>query len=329
MMHTGRAGLFDKTAGGFAVQDLNDMLIFARVVDARGFSEAARRMGTSKSRISKAVTRLEQSLGARLLNRSTRGLSVTEIGGAFYEHCVRIADEAAQAAELASRLQSEPRGVLKVTAPISFGRLHVAPALAEYLSRHPKLAIDMTVTDRLVDLVDEGYDVAIRIAREPSPHLVARELAPVRRVICATPGYFERFGVPATPRDLQAHNCLHYTAFSAQGEWRLQGPQGETIVRIKGSLRIDDDDTLAQAVLGGLGIALLPTFIIGGELQAGRLQAVLEDHVPLERRVYAVHLPNRHLPAKVRALIDLLRARFGPVPYWDRDPRAVSAVETL
>lgn len=310
------------------MQDLNDMLLFARVVEARGFSEAARRMRSSKSRVSKAVARLEQSLGARLLNRSTRGLSTTEIGAAFYEHCARIAEEAAQAAELASRLQSEPRGTLRISAPVAFGRLHVAPALAEYLVRHAGLSVDLTVTDRLVDLVEEGHDVAIRIAREPSLHLVARELAPVRRVICATPAYFRHHGVPATPHELQAHNCLHRTPFGAQAEWRLHGPQGEAAVRIKGSLRIDDDDTLAQAALSGLGIALLPTFIIGGDLQAGRLQAVLGDYVPLERRVYAVHLPNRHLPAKVRAFVELLRERFGPVPYWDRGVPGVSAGET-
>lgn len=310
------------------MQDLNDMLLFARVVEARGFSEAARRMRSSKSRVSKAVARLEQSLGARLLNRSTRGLSTTEIGAAYYEHCARIADEAAQAAELASRLQSEPRGTLRISAPVAFGRLHVAPALAEYLVRHAGLSVDLTVTDRLVDLVEEGHDVAIRIAREPSLHLVARELAPVRRVICATPAYFRHHGVPATPHELQAHNCLHRTPFGAQAEWRLHGPQGEAAVRIKGSLRIDDDDTLAQAALSGLGIALLPTFIIGGDLQAGRLQAVLGDYVPLERRVYAVHLPNRHLPAKVRTFVELLRERFGPVPYWDRGVPGVSAGET-
>jgi DNA-binding transcriptional LysR family regulator len=304
-------------AWGDSMQDLNDMVTFARVVDAKGFSEAARRMGASKSRVSKAIARLEDSLGVRLLNRSTRGLSVTEIGAAFYEHCARVADEATQAAELASQLQSEPQGVLKVSAPVAFGRLHVAPALVEYLARFPKLSLDMDITDRIVDLVDEGYDVGIRIAREPSLHLVAHELAPVRRVVCATPDYFERRGVPTSPDDLQRHNCLHYTQFGARAEWRLQSPQGQIVVPVTGSLRINDDDTLAQAVMGGLGIALLPTFIIGAELRAGRLQAVLTEYVPLERRIYAVHLPNRRLPIKVRLFIDFLRARFGHEPPWD------------
>ena len=300
------------------MENLNDMVTFARVVEAGGFSEAARQMGVSKSHVSKAIARLELSLGVRLLNRSTRGLSVTEIGAAFHEHCIRITEEAAQAAEVVGRLQSEPRGVLRVTAPVAFGRLHVGPAVAEFLSRYPRLKLDMTITDRMVDLVSEGYDVAIRIRREPSLHVVARELAPVRRVVCATPDYFERRGIPTVPHDLTEHNCLHYTHFGTQGEWRFQSAGGEIVVPVKGSLRIDDDDTLAQAVLSGLGIAMLPTFIIGRELQAGRLRSVLSDYVPLERRIYAVHLPNVRLPVKIRAFIDFLQDRFGPEPYWDR-----------
>jgi DNA-binding transcriptional LysR family regulator len=263
------------------------------------------------------------------LNRSTRGLSLTEIGAAFYEHCVRIADEATQAAELVSQLQSEPRGVLKVTAPVAFGRLHVAPAVADFLMLHPRVRLDMTITDRAVDLVSEGYDLAIRIAREPSLHHVARELAPVRRVVCATPGYFQRFGTPASPQELTKHNCLHYTHFGSQGEWRLQGESGEIVVPVAGSFRVNDDDVLSRAVMGGLGVALLPTFIIGHELQAGRLQSVLSNYVPLERHVYAVHLPNLHLPVKVRGFIDFLQARFGPVPYWDRTDESELAPASL
>lgn len=301
------------------MQDLNDMVTFARVVEARGFTETARRLGTSKSSISKSVARLEKSLGVRLLNRSTRGLSVTEIGATYYEHCVRIAAEAAQALESVSELQSQPRGVLKLTCPVAFGRLHVAPAVAEYLVRYPHMRVDLTVTDRVVDLVNEGIDVAIRIAREPSLHLVARELAPVRRVVCATPAYFERFGIPETPQDLARHNCLHYTHFGTHGQWSLQGQNRQTIVApVNGSLRVNDDDVLSRVVLDGLGVAILPSFIIGSELQAGLLRSVLSDFVPLERHIFAVHVPNIHLPLKARAFIDFLQARIGPVPYWDR-----------
>lgn len=300
------------------MENLNDMMIFARVVEAKGFSEAARRMGTSKSRLSKAVSKLERALGVRLLNRSTRGLSLTEIGAAFHEHCARIADETAQAIEVVGQLQSEPRGVLKVSAPVAFGTLHVAPALADFLQLHPDLTVDMMITDRATDLVEEGYDVALRITREPEPELVARKLAPVRRVMCATTEYFERRGLPAEPHDLSLHNCLHYTHFGSQGIWRLRGPNEEIVVPVQGSLRINDDEALSKAVLGGLGIAMLPTFIIGAELQSGRLLAVLSDYVPIEQHIYAVRLPSRHLPAKVRAFIDFLLARFGPDPYWDR-----------
>jgi DNA-binding transcriptional LysR family regulator len=299
------------------MQDLNDMVIFARVVQAKSFSEAARRMGTSKSRVSKAITKLERSLHAQLLNRSTRGLSVTELGAAFYEHCSRIIEEAELAAQLVAQLHSEPRGVLKVTTSVAFGTLHVAPALPEFLARYPDVRIDMTVTDRFVDLVEEGYDIAIRIVREPPLNFIARELAPVRRVVCATPEYFARTGVPTTPDDLTRHNCLHYTHFSAQGEWHFTGPNGDISVPLAGDLRINDDEALSQAVLGGLGVALLPTFIIGDQIRSGRLQAVLSDYVPLERRIYAIYLQSIRLPAKVRAFVDFLLARFGPQPYWD------------
>ena len=300
------------------MNDLNDMVTLARVVEAKSFSEAARRMNASKSRVSKAITKLERSLGARLLNRSTRGLSMTELGAAFYEHCTRIIGEADRARQLVDHLHSEPRGVLKVTTSVAFGTLHIAPALSDFLARYPDVAIDMTITDRIVDVIEEGFDVAIRIVREPAPNFVARELAPMRRVVCSTPEYFERHGVPKTPEDLKRHNCLHYTPFSAQGAWRFAGPDGHISVPVTGTLRINDDEALSQAVLSGLGVALLPTFIIGGDLQSGRLQAVLSDYVPLERRIYAVFVQSTRLPAKVRAFVDFLRARFGPEPYWDR-----------
>lgn len=318
LVHPNRSVSPRETPRALKIPDLNDMVMFARVVEAKSFSRAAERMGASKSRVSKTIAKLERSLHARLLNRSTRGLSLTEVGTAFYEHCRRVAEEAQQAVEVVGQLHSEPRGVLKVTAPVAFGTLHVAPALPEFLGLHPHLAIDMTITDRMVDLVEEGYDVAIRIVREPDLNLVARKLAPVRRVACATPEYFSRHGVPKTPQDLKRHNCLHYTYFGAQGEWYFKGPEGEVAVPLSGDLRINDDEALSQAVLGGLGVALLPTFIIGKELQSGRLQAVLSEYVPLERHIYAVHLQSIHLPPKVRAFVDFLRARFGPEPYWDR-----------
>jgi DNA-binding transcriptional LysR family regulator len=304
------------------MSDLDGMAIFAAVVEAGSFSEAARRLGMSKSVVSKAVTQLERSIGARLLNRTTRAMSLTEAGSVFYAHSARIVEELEQARLAVGQFHSQPRGPLRISASVAFGTLHIAPALPEFLARYPEVSIDMAIGDRFVDLAEERFDVAVRIAKEAAPNLVARKLATVNRKIVATPGYFERHGVPATPADLTRHNCLTYTHFNPQDAWRLRGPGGDLAVPISGNLRLNDDEALSAAVLGGLGVALLPTFIIGRDLQAGRLQAVLSDYVPSERHIYAVYLPNRHLPANVRAFVDFLRARFSPQPYWDSDKGA-------
>jgi DNA-binding transcriptional LysR family regulator len=307
------------------MEDLQRMALFARVVEEKSFSGAARRLNLSKSLVSKNITQLEKSIGARLLNRTTRALSLTEAGALLYEHSARILEEFEEAKLAVSRTHSSPRGILRISAPVAFGRLHVASALPEFLGAYPELKIDMVTTDRFVDLAEEGYDVVVRIAGEPPPNVVARKLAPVNRRICATPEYFTRHGVPQTPQDLEKHNCLTYTYFNPRDPWRLRGPDGDISVRASGDLRVNDDDALSEAVLRGLGVALLPTFIVGEDLQAGRLQAVLSDYVPLERHIYAVYLPNRHLSAKVRAFIDFFLARMGAEPYWDRaEPRPSS-----
>jgi len=298
--------------------DLNLMAVFARVVESGSFSEAARRAGTSRSSISKAVAKLEKSLGAHLLNRTTRHLSLTEIGAAVAEHCARILEEATEAEKLVGSLSNEARGVLRVSASVAFGTLHVAPALAEFLPRHPELKIDLSITDRWVNLAEEGFDVAIHVSGDPPPNLVARPLAPVRRQLCATPEYFRRRGIPRTPADLVEHNCLDYTRSGEPGRWRFTGPEGEISVPINGPLHVDDDEALSQAVLGGLGVGLLPTFIVGKALQNGDLQAVLSEYIPVERHVYAMYLPTRHLPNKVRVFIDFMLSHIGAEPYWDR-----------
>lgn len=299
--------------------DLNLLAVFARVAESGSFAEAARRLGSSRSAVSKSVAKLEVALGARLLNRTTRHLSLTEIGAAVAEHGSRILEEAADAENLVASLTSEPRGVLRISASVAFGTLHVAPALAEFLPIYPKIKVDLTITDRWIDLAEEGYDLIIQVAGQPQEHLVAHKLAPVRRQLCATPEYFHQRGIPQTPMDLVSHNCLDYTRSGEQGRWRFTGPEGDISVPVNGPLHVDDDEALSQAVLGGLGLALLPTFIIGKDLQAGNLQAVLSEYIPVERHVYAMYLPTRHLPAKVRVFIDFLIERIGAAPYWDRD----------
>lgn len=298
------------------------MAIFAWVVEAKSFSEAARRLGMSKSQVSKQVTSLERSLSARLLNRTTRKLSMTEIGAAYYEHCARIVEEAKEAELAVSRYGSEPRGIIRVNASVEFGTLQIAPALPAFMVRCPEVSVDMTLSDRPVDLAEEGCDLAIRVAWKDEPGLtvVARELAPSRRKVCATPDYFERHGMPRTPDDLIHYNCLTYAGGGSKGDrWGFAGPEGKISVPVSGNLRINDNEALWRAARGGSGIAFLPTYIVGQDLQEGFLQAVLTEYIPDERSIYAIYLSNRHLSPKVRAFIDFFLALYGPSPDWDRD----------
>jgi len=297
------------------------MAVFARVAEAKSFSGAARRLGVSKSAVSKQVAQLERSLKARLLNRTTRRLSLTEVGSAFYEHCARMLAEA-EAAELAvSRLYAEPRGVLKVTVPAAFGHLHIAPAIPDFIARHPAVAVQIVMNDRTVDLAEEGFDIAIRMTREQAPNVVARRLAPVRWAACAAQAYFRKHGVPLAPQDLAGHNCLFYSFLESSSEWRFTSKAGEAAVRVTGNFTVNNSEALREAVLKGLGIALLPTFTVGADLREGRLQQVLGDYRALGTfgsDVYAVYLPTRYLSPKVRAFVDFLVERFAPEPYWDR-----------
>ena len=299
--------------------DLNLMIIFANVVNEQSFSAASRKMGMTKSSVSKAVAKLEHALGASLLNRSTRHLSLTEIGASFYDYCTRIHLEAEEAHQMIESLNAQPRGMLKVAASVAFGTLHIAPAIAEFMHRYPQLEIDMTITDRSVDLIEEGYDVVITVTRDLPLSLVARRLAPIRRNLCATPSYFERHGVPIAPQELVNHNCLDYIHSGDKGQWRFNGPEGAVTVNVSGRLRINDDEALSQVVLGGFGMALLPTFIIGKDLQAKRLRSVFSEYIPIEQHFYALHLPKRNLPLKTRVFIDYLSERFGAEPYWDKE----------
>jgi DNA-binding transcriptional LysR family regulator len=299
--------------------DLNLMIIFSHVVNEQSFSAAARKLGVTKSSVSKAVAKLEHALGASLLNRSTRHLSLTEVGAGFYDYCTRISNEADEAHQMIESLNAQPRGVLKVAASVAFGTLHIAPAIGEFMRRYPQMDIDMTITDRVVDLTEEGYDVVICVTRELPLSLVARKLAPIRRKLCATPEYFEEYGEPTIPQELVKHNCLDYIHSGDKGLWRFNGPGGPVSVPVSGRLRINDDEALSQVVLGGFGLALLPTFIIGKDLQAKRLKSVLSEYIPVEQHVYALYLPKRNLPLKIRVLIDFLSERFGAEPYWDKE----------
>lgn len=294
------------------------MEAFARVAEARSFSEAARRLRSSKSVISRHVAALEAELGARLFHRTTRSLTLTEVGRAYYDRVGRILADIDEANQSVTVLQAAPRGRLRVNAPMSFGFLHLAPAVPDFLARYPEVEVEMTMNDRYVDLVDEGFDVAVRIGRLGDSSLVARKLAPIRRAVCASPAYFDAHGVPETPTDLIRHSCLCYSNVAATDEWRFSSPDGRPWpVEVKGRLRANNGDALRVAALAGAGLTYTPTFIIGRDLQAGSLVAVLGEFVPQDTAVHAVYPHSRHLSPKVRAFVDFLAERFGPRPYWD------------
>ena len=300
------------------LDDLTGMAVFARVVEYESFTAAARELALSKSAVSKYVSRLENRLGARLLNRTTRRLSLTEVGRVFYDHCRRIVEEAAEAEQAVTRLHAEPRGTLRLNIPHTFGTLHVTPALPQFMARYPDIGVDLDLDDRMVDMVEEGYDLAIRIARLPDSSLIARKLAPLRVAVCASPDYWRRRGRPARPDDLKQHNCLNYKYLLTRDAWPFRGPDGKQPVRVNGNLRANNGEVLRTAALDGLGVYMAPTFIVGEDLQQGRLEAVLREYMEPDRDIYAVYPETRHLSAKVRVFIDFLVERFGPEPYWDR-----------
>jgi len=287
------------------------MEVFVRVVDARGVSGAARRLNVSTSVVSKCVTRMERSLGVRLLNRTTRSVSLTEIGAAFYARCSHIVAAAEEAEAMATGMQAEPRGTLKVNVPVSLGVLHVVPALDALLDACPELRVDMTLDDREPRLAEDGFDVSLVIAREPQPSLVARKLAPIRQRLCAAPAYVRRHGTPRTPKDLTHHNCIVYSRLGPARTWHFDGPDGASTVEVDGTLRLDNENAVRQAVLAGLGIALLPDFLIGDHVASGAMVTLLPEYPMPEAGIYVVRPPGGNPPCKVRVLIDIMVEKFG------------------
>lgn len=296
---------------------LDEMEVFAEVVEAESFSAAARTLGLSKSAVSKQISRLEDRLGVRLLNRTTRRISLTEAGASFYAACRRVVDEADTAERAVSNLSAAPRGLLKLNAPMSFGFLHLGQAIPAFHSRFPQISVEAAMNDRFVDLVEEGYDVAIRIANLSDSSLVARRIAPCQTVICASPGYLARRGRPERPEDLAGHDCLLYANQQQPHEWEVTSPRGLQRVKVDGPLLANNGDLLCGATLAGMGIARLPTFIVGRHLQSRELEVVLPDFPVPESGIHAVYPHSRNLSVKVRVFVDFLVDYFGPEPYWD------------
>ena len=293
------------------------MKVCATVIGEVSFAAAASRLNMSRAMVSKHMAHLENRLGTRLLNRTTRRLSLTESGTSYLERCQSILQDIEEAESAATELTSVPRGTLRLTLPLVFGALHIAPLIPDYLSLHPDAKLDFTLDDRKVDLVNEGYDLAIRIGELNDNTLVARKLASAPVVVCGSPDYFRRNGTPAHPADLARHTCLGYSYGESINEWPFSGADGEHRIPVNGNIRANNGDFLRVAALGGAGIVMQPRFLVGDDLRSGKLQAVLPECCSREVGIYVVYPSRRYLPAKVRTFIDFLVDRFGYSPGWD------------
>lgn len=294
------------------------MRAFTRVVDVGSFAAAAREMGLSRSVVNKYVIALENQLGTQLLRRSSRQVSPTEAGIAFYDRAVSILNELDEAFAAVTRFQEQPRGNLRINAPMTFGSLHLSPMLADFMARYPDVHVELVLNDRFVDPIEEGFDVTVRIAEpNPSTSLITREIVPVRRVLCASPAYLAAHGEPKEPKELRQHRCLHYGYQETGNQWKLAGPHGEISIQISCVMWSNNGDSLKLVALRNQGIALLPTFIVGDELQLGRLRTVLNDYQPPDITLFALYPRHRHLSAKTRLFVEFLIERFSDRPYWD------------
>ena len=296
---------------------LNSIRAFTKVVQHSSFAAAARDLRLSRSAVSKYVMELEEALGVQLLSRTTRSVTATENGQAYYERCLAILSDLEEADLAATRLQAEVRGLLRINAPMSFGTLHLARAVADFMEKYPDLRIQLLLSDQQVDPVQEGFDVTLRIADLPTSSMIARRIAPARRAICASPSYLARHGTPKHPDDLRGHACLTYGHLATGNQWKLTGPDGDHWIAIPWTLCTNNAEVLRDAAVQGRGIALLPTFIAGADFQQGRLATILTGYQVPEISIYAIYPETRHLSLKVRVFIDFLVERFGGRPYWD------------
>ncbi len=292
-----------------------DLDVFAHVVTARSMSAAGRQLKLSPAVISKRIRRLEERLGVRLLQRTTRQLSLTEAGQGFYERVVSILSSIEDAEAWVASGSDQARGTLRVSAPTSFGRMHIAPHLKPFLDANPMVGVDLILTDDFVDIIGEGFDLAVRIADLQDSSLVAKRLAPNHRVLCATPGYLAAKGAPDGIEDLTRHTLIAHNA----DQWRLDGPSGPVSVRVAGPLRTNSSEVVREALLAGLGIALRSTWDVGPELKSGALTRVLPAYSVGKRvAVHAVYPSRRHMEQKVRVFVDYLAELYGATPYWDQ-----------
>jgi DNA-binding transcriptional LysR family regulator len=296
---------------------LGAIQVFAQVVESGSFAKAAERLGLSTSATSRHVADLEAHLQTRLLNRTTRRVSLTESGRAFYERAVQLLADLEEAEQEAARAAVVPRGTIRLTTSVNFGVRHLAPAIAEFLGRHAEVRFDVSLSDRVVDLIEEGFDLAVRLGTTGSENVVARKLGETRLVPCASPQYLSAHPAPKAPEDLAAHNCFTYEYITPRNVWRFRDAAGgERAVRIAGTLHSNNGDLLAEIAARGCGIVFEPAFIVGPDVRAGRLVPLLQDFIAPPVPIYAVYPSRKHLSAKVRAFVDFLVMRFEDAPDW-------------
>ncbi|MGB3786659.1 MAG: LysR family transcriptional regulator [Phormidesmis sp.] len=301
---------------------LESMRVFVEVVNHSGFAAAGRHLGLSRSVVNKLVAQLEAALGAELLQRTTRRVSPTDMGRAYYERCVDILAEV-KAAELSvTQLQAQPRGTLRINAPMSFGTMHLAEAIAQFMAQYPDIQVQMTLSDRFVDLIEEGFDVTLRIAEAKAEEsLITHAIAPIRRVLCASPKYLKTHGTPTHPDDLRQHHCLHYGHLATGSRWQLTGPDKTYTIPIKCRGYSNNGEVLRESAIAGVGIALLPTFIIGDALKSNQLSVILPDYCPPELTARLCYATNRHLSTKIQLLTAFLQDWFRR-PAWEEGSSA-------
>ena len=291
---------------------------FVKVIEHGGFAAAARAMNMSRSAVNKHVIALEDRLGAQLLTRTTRKVTPTDTGYAFYERCLAILGDLESAELAAGQLQQEARGTLKMSAPMTFGTMHLSRLIADFMGRYPELRIELTLSDHLTDPMADGADLTVRITAPPGPaNLVSHQIVEGRLSLCASPSYVAEHGALQHPKELSSRSCLHYGNLSAGNVWHLSGPDGDHAIRVRGTLCSNNGEVLRDAALAGRGIALLPTFIIGADLQSGQLTSLLPAYSPPDLAIYVLYPRNRHLSAKIRLLTEFLQERFAERPYWD------------
>jgi DNA-binding transcriptional LysR family regulator len=286
----------------------SSMRMYVAVVDGGSFAAAADKLEISRAMVSKQIQKLEEHLGTRLMNRTTRRLSLTETGREFYERSTQIMGDVEEAERVAGQMTRTPHGVLRVAIPLSYGQHRLAAIIADYTRAYPKVQLDISVSDRKVDLVEDGFDLAVRIGTMPQSDLIARKIGGVRSIVCASPAYLARHGTPLTPDELGRHACLGYTLTGGGGDWRFETPDGPLIVPVNGPIRADNGDIIRLAALGGAGILFQPHFIVDADLAAGRLVQLLVGWRSAELGVYAVYPSRKHLSAKVRTFVDFLAA---------------------